>query len=84
MLVGMGYDVAVNDPHKGVELVRAFADPAGGRRSLQIEVNKRLYMVPGALVRSDGFERVQRDLMGLVEALGERFAGGRLGGQLGG
>ena len=84
VLVGMGYDVAVNDPYKGVELVRAFADPAGGRHSLQIEVNKRLYMAPGALDRTNGFARLQRDLMGLVEAICERFAGGRLGGQLGG
>ena len=40
----MGYDVKVNDPYKGVELVRAFSDPPAGRHSLQIEVNRRLYM----------------------------------------
>jgi N-formylglutamate deformylase len=40
----MGYDVRLNDPYKGVELVRAFSDPQGGRHSLQIEVNRRLYM----------------------------------------
>lgn len=43
-LRGMGYDVRINDPYKGVELVRAFSDPAAGRHSLQIEVNRRLYM----------------------------------------
>jgi hypothetical protein len=40
----MGYGVKVNDPYKGVELVRAFSDPAANRHSLQIEVNRRLYM----------------------------------------
>ena len=40
----MGYDVKVNDPYKGVELVRAFSDPPAGRHSLQVEVNRRLYM----------------------------------------
>ena len=54
-----------------------FLHPAGS-------ADRPAIIVPGALERSDGFERVQRDLMGLVEAMGERFAGGRLGGQLGG
>ena len=43
-LAGMGYEVKVNDPYKGVELVRAYSNPRGGRHSLQIELNKRLYM----------------------------------------
>lgn len=42
VLTGFGYSVKVNDPFKGVELVRAFANPAAGRHSLQLEVNKRL------------------------------------------
>lgn len=43
-LTGLGYTVALNDPYKGVELVRAYADPASGRHSLQVEINRRLYM----------------------------------------
>ena len=42
VLAGMGCDVKVNDPFKGVELVRAYAGPAAGRHSLQLEVNRRL------------------------------------------
>ena len=44
MLAGQGYEVAVNDPFKGVELVRANADPAAGRHGPQLAVNKRRYM----------------------------------------
>ena len=40
-LVEMGYDVKVNDPYKGVELVRAYSDPKAGRHSLQVEIAKR-------------------------------------------
>ncbi len=43
-LVSMGYVVSVNDPYKGVELVKAYSKPANGRHSLQVEINKRLYM----------------------------------------
>jgi N-formylglutamate amidohydrolase len=73
-LAAWGYDVKVNDPYKGVELVRAYADPAAGRHSLQIEVNKRLYMDEATRTRHAGFERVQADLMRLIDALCDRYA----------
>jgi N-formylglutamate amidohydrolase len=71
-LAGMGYDVKVNDPFKGVALVRAYSDPAAGRHSLQIEINKRLYMDPATLEPGAGFAPLQRDLMRLIDALIER------------
>jgi len=73
-LAACGYDVKVNDPFKGVELIRAYSDPAAGRHSLQIEVNKRLYMNEAARERHAGFERLQSDLMDLLDAICERFA----------
>jgi N-formylglutamate amidohydrolase len=64
-----GYEVAINDPYKGVELVRAYSDPARGRHSLQVEVNKRLYMDEATRTRHAGFDDLQRDLKTLVEAV---------------
>lgn len=61
-LASMGYSVKVNDPYKGVELVRAFSQPKAGRHSLQIEINKRLYMDEATLARNAGFERLQSNL----------------------
>ena len=58
-LAGMGYDVKVNDPYKGVELVRAYSDPKAGRHSLQIEINKRLYMDEATLEKTAGFAALQ-------------------------
>ena len=74
LLVGLGYGVKVNDPFKGVELVRAYANPAAGRHSLQIEVNKRLYMDSATLQPTVGFAVLQADLMTLVDAVCQRFA----------
>jgi N-formylglutamate amidohydrolase len=70
-LEDMGYDVRINDPYKGVELVRAYSDPRRGRHSLQIEVNRKLYMDESTLARSAGFPKLQRDLERLVLALRE-------------
>jgi len=68
-LAGMGYDVKVNDPYKGVELVRAYSDPKAGRHSLQIEINKRLYMNEKTLERAPGFARLQKDLGELLRVV---------------
>jgi len=73
VLLAQGYSVKVNDPFKGVELVRAYADPAAGRHSLQIELNKRLYLQQGTLTRSEGFAPLQAHLMQLFDAIDSRF-----------
>jgi N-formylglutamate amidohydrolase len=68
-LAGMGYQVSVNDPYKGVELIRAYSDPKAGRHSLQIEINKRLYMDEETLAKSAGFSRLQSRLGELLRVL---------------
>lgn len=73
VLAGHGYDVKVNDPFKGVELVRAYADPAAGRHSLQLEVNKRLYMDSRTRVKTEGFDTLQQHLMQLLDAVHQQF-----------
>jgi N-formylglutamate deformylase len=65
-LRAMGYQVKVNDPYKGVELVRAFSDPKAGRHSLQVEVNRKLYMDERTRAKSAGFAELQRNLDALV------------------
>ena len=67
-LSAMGYVVKVNDPYKGVELVRAYSDPARGRHSLQIEINKRLYMDEERCVPNEGYATLQKNLGRLIES----------------
>ena len=62
----MGYGVAVNDPYKGVELVRKHGRPAENRHSLQIDVHRRLYMDEITLVPNDGYAALERDLEQLL------------------
>jgi N-formylglutamate deformylase len=72
-LAAHGYDVAVNRPFKGVELVRAYADPARGRHSLQLEINKRIYMDMATGQPSEHFHVLQRRLMKLLTDITQRF-----------
>jgi len=75
-LRGMGYQVKINDPYKGVELVRAFSDPGTGRHSLQVEVNRRLYMDERTRARTAGFDELKRNLSRLLEQVAH-YAGDR-------
>jgi N-formylglutamate amidohydrolase len=61
-----GYNVTVNDPYKGAELVRAWSDPADGRHSLQIEINRALYMDETGLERNGGFEALRAHVTQLI------------------
>jgi N-formylglutamate deformylase len=68
-LAGRGYDVSLNHPYKGVELVRRYGEPARHRHSLQIEINRKLYMDERSLAVHDGFEPLQASLRSLVKLL---------------
>jgi N-formylglutamate deformylase len=62
-----GYRVAVNDPYVGQELVRLMGQPQAGRHSLQIEINRKLYMDEPTREPSAGFGKVQADLSEVIE-----------------
>lgn len=64
-----GFDATLNAPYKGVELVRRHGDPARHRHSVQIEINRRLYMNEMTRELHDGFERIRGVLRRLVDRL---------------
>ncbi|MDP3135677.1 MAG: N-formylglutamate amidohydrolase [Burkholderiaceae bacterium] len=68
-LKGRGYDVSLNHPYKGVELVRRHGDPARHRHSLQIEINRKLYMDERTLVLNEGFGPLQAELRILLQTV---------------
>ncbi|MGA8380389.1 MAG: N-formylglutamate amidohydrolase [Stellaceae bacterium] len=76
VLRGRGYDVRINEIYKGVEIVRRHGRPAAQRHSLQIEVDRALYMDQKTLEKNQGFVQLQADITALIAALGE-FAADR-------
>lgn len=62
LLQELGFSVALNDPYKGMEIVRRHGQPAKGRHALQVEINRRLYMNETSLSLHEGFYRLQRTL----------------------
>ena len=76
-LRGRGYTVRINEVYKGVEIVKRQGRPAMHRHSLQIEVDRALYMDQKTLEKRPGFNQVRADISELIEAL-QRFAIARL------
>lgn len=70
-----GYSVAINDPYKGVELVRKHGRPAEGRHSLQIEIKRTLYMDEATLVPNVGYAKLEADLALLLRTLRDYVIG---------
>ena len=68
-LEGLGYSVAYNHPYKGVELVRRYSDPAQHRHSIQLEINRKLYMDEQTLALNGGFATLRANLRSLVALL---------------
>lgn len=68
-LRALGYSVAYNHPYKGVELVRRYGRPAEHRHSIQLEINRKLYMNEVTREMNEGFAPLQAHLRSLVELL---------------
>jgi N-formylglutamate deformylase len=69
VLRARGYTVRINEVYKGVEIVKRQGRPAERRHSLQIEVDRALYMNQKTLEKSEGFARLQTDITHLIDAL---------------
>ena len=61
-LSGHGYKVAINTPYTGGDIVHACGRPQEQRHSVQIEINRALYMDEATFVKHHGFNRLQGHL----------------------
>ena len=73
-LKSYGYSVSVNTPYIGNELVRRIGDPARGIDSIQVEINKKLFMDTKTFRPTAGLTKVRADLDRLLAVLASRPA----------
>ncbi|KZL19532.1 N-formylglutamate amidohydrolase [Pseudovibrio axinellae] len=69
ILNSLGYDVKINDPYKGAELIIHTGRPSQNWHAVQIEVNRGLYLNEETLEKLPNFENLQRDLGAFVMQL---------------
>lgn len=70
-LKSYGYSVSVNAPYVGNELIRRIGDPARRIDSIQVEINKKLFMDTKTFRATEGLAKVRADLDRLLRVLAE-------------
>lgn len=60
--VSLGYTVSINDPYVGQDLIREHGRPDAGCESLQIELNRKLYLDEATREPNARFERTRADV----------------------
>jgi N-formylglutamate amidohydrolase len=73
-LKGYGYSVSVNEPYIGNELIARHGDPARGVDSIQVEINKKLFMDVKTFRKTEGFAKVKADLDRLLQVVADDSA----------
>ncbi|HVZ49142.1 MAG TPA: N-formylglutamate amidohydrolase [Gemmatimonadaceae bacterium] len=68
-LRAQGYRVAVNDPYKGGTIVQEVGRPAAGVHSVQVEINRALYLDEVRVEKSAGFAALAANLDALTTTL---------------
>lgn len=66
-----GYTVALNDPYAGQDLVRTFGRPAHGQHSLQIEINRSLYLNEKTREPKRQFPELRKRIHLVLQAIAE-------------
>lgn len=67
-LKSFGYSVSLNVPFRGAELVSAYSAPDKNRHSIQIEINRKLYMDETTRQKTSGYSELKEKLARLGEA----------------
>jgi len=69
LLRDMGYSVAINDPFKGVEIIRRHGKPAQSVHSLQMEIGRGLFLDEKTNEPSANFANLTADLSRLARGI---------------
>lgn len=69
LLKARGFNVQVNNSFKSAHLINAYSDPLSNRHSIQIGVNRSLYLDERTFDKSDDFLALQATLAGVIDEI---------------
>ena len=67
----LGYSVSRNKPYAGGFITEHYGNPSAGLHTLQLEINRSLYMDERRYQRSANFAAIAEDLLTLADRLGD-------------
>ncbi len=68
-ILAQGFELAINDPYKGGRITQRYGKPEIGVETLQIELNRMIYMDESTRERSSEFEIVREKLTKMMSAI---------------
>lgn len=74
LLKSKGYRVSLNDPYKGAEIIRRIGNPERNIHSIQIEINKALYMNEKTSEKSNNFNELKDNLKVIFEEFKQKIS----------
>lgn len=66
-----GFRVQMNDPYRGGDLIGAHGNPLAARHSVQLAVNRALYLNERTYERTDGFGTMRQTMTAFAHSLAE-------------
>jgi N-formylglutamate deformylase len=68
---GLGYSIGRNKPYAGGFITEHYGNPASGLHTVQLELNRAIYMDERRRERSPRFAQVAADFTALADALAQ-------------
>ncbi|MBL4590129.1 MAG: N-formylglutamate amidohydrolase [Alphaproteobacteria bacterium] len=68
-----GYSVNINHPYQGAQIIQSTGAPTHNRHSLQIEVNRKLYMNEKTLEKNINFNKLKDNIKGITKDIKPLF-----------
>lgn len=69
------FKVAINDPYKGGRITQRYGKPAQGHHTIQIELNRKLYMDEATKAKLPGFDALQARLRAVIDDVVQGLSG---------
>lgn len=68
-----GYSVQINDPYQGGDLIKHFGAPVRGHHSIQVEINRALYLNETSATRAPRFDDLKAACTDFLHAFAARI-----------
>lgn len=69
----LGFSVILNKPFKGAEIVKRYGHPDQDIHSIQLEINRQLYLCEEGLERSENFDALIEKLKSFTTVITQKF-----------
>ena len=72
-LLKKGYSVSLNYPYSGGFITQKYYNHKASTQTLQIEINKKLYLDEQKFIKNENFDNLKNNFLGIIERFSKIF-----------